>query len=143
MFPVSVRKSDDTLRYRCQTRDGRLAVGGIPSEMGGKIVASAVFLDLGITDAITDKHRKYPVSVTIPVKLAEDIAPGSQDLLGKTIEVSDQRKSQLLGVAESMECKESVSLMEKTEKSELWLLNCGSGEFLKVRCSKDKCYVEQ
>jgi hypothetical protein len=35
--------------------------------MGGKIIASAVFLDFGIVDAITDKHREYPASYVIPV----------------------------------------------------------------------------
>jgi hypothetical protein len=64
---VSVRKSDDDLKYDCKSEDGRTAFGSIPSEMGGKIVASAVFIDLGITDAITDKHRKYPVSYVIPM----------------------------------------------------------------------------
>ncbi len=65
---VLVRKSDDALKYQCETEDGREAVGAIPSEMGAKIVASAVFLDLGITDAITDKHRKYPLSFVVPIK---------------------------------------------------------------------------
>lgn len=65
---VSVRKSDDSLKYRAETADGRSAVGSIPSTMGAKIIASAVFLDFGITDAITDKHRKYPASYVIPVK---------------------------------------------------------------------------
>ncbi len=65
---VSIRRSDDTLKYECETADGRKAVGGIPSEMGGKIIASAVFLDFGIVDAITDKHRKYPASFVIPIK---------------------------------------------------------------------------
>ncbi|MDX2411401.1 MAG: SHOCT domain-containing protein [Woeseiaceae bacterium] len=64
---VSVRKSDDALKYQCETKDGREAVGSIESEMGAKIVASAVFLDFGITDAITDKHRKYVASYVIPV----------------------------------------------------------------------------
>lgn len=64
---VSIRKSDDALRYECQTEDGRKAVGSIPSTMGAKIVASAVFIDFGITDAITDKHRKYPASYVVPV----------------------------------------------------------------------------
>ena len=64
---VSVRKSDDVLKYECETMDGRKAFGSIPSHMGGKIIASAVFLDLGITDAITDKHREYPVSFVIPI----------------------------------------------------------------------------
>ncbi len=64
---VSIRKSDDALKYDCETTDGREAVGSIESEMGAKIVASAVFLDFGITDAITDKHRKYTPSFVIPV----------------------------------------------------------------------------
>jgi hypothetical protein len=64
---VSIRKSDDDLKYDCKCEDGRTAFGSIPSEMGGKIVASAVFIDFGITDAITDKHRKYPPSYVIPM----------------------------------------------------------------------------
>lgn len=64
---ASVRRSDDALRISCETSDGRKAVSTIESEMGAEIVASAVFLDLGITDAITDKHRKYAPSLVIPV----------------------------------------------------------------------------
>jgi hypothetical protein len=63
-----VRRSDDDLKYTCKTSDGREAFGGIPSTIGAKIVASAVFLDFGITDAITDKHREYPSSFVIPIK---------------------------------------------------------------------------
>ena len=65
---VSVRKSDDVLKYECETVDGRKAAGAIPSTMGGKIVASAIFLDFGIVDAITDKHRQYPASFVIPIQ---------------------------------------------------------------------------
>ena len=65
---LSVRKSDDVLRYNAKTSDGRTATGAIPSKMGGKIVASAVFIDFGIVDAITDKHREYPDSYVIPIK---------------------------------------------------------------------------
>jgi len=36
--------------------------------MGGKIIASAVFLDFGIVDSITDKHREYPPSFVIPIR---------------------------------------------------------------------------
>lgn len=63
-----IRRSDDNLVLRCTTEDGRDGFASVPSTMGGKIVASAVFLDLGITDAITDKHREYPASFVIPVK---------------------------------------------------------------------------
>lgn len=65
---VFVRRSDDSLRYDCRTEDGRTAIGMIESKIGAKIVASAVFLDFGITDAITDKHREYPESYVIPIK---------------------------------------------------------------------------
>jgi hypothetical protein len=68
---VSVRKSDDALRYDCESEDGRKAFGSITSEMGGKIIASAVFIDFGITDAITDKHRKYADSYVIPLPKAK------------------------------------------------------------------------
>jgi len=64
---ISIRKSDDALKYDCQTEDGREAVGTIASTMGGKIIASAIFLDLGIVDSITDKHRQYPASFVIPI----------------------------------------------------------------------------
>ena len=65
---ASVRRSDDPLKYECQTSDGREAFGSIASTVGAKIVASAVFIDFGITDAITDKHREYAASYVIPVK---------------------------------------------------------------------------
>ena len=63
-----VRRSDDNLLLQCETEDGREANASVPSTVGGKIVASAVFLDFGITDAITDKHREYPASFVIPIK---------------------------------------------------------------------------
>lgn len=64
---VFVRRSDDVLKYKCETTDGRESVGAIPSKIGAKIVASAIFLDFGIVDAITDKHREYPASYVVPV----------------------------------------------------------------------------
>ena len=68
---VMIRRSDDDLRYECMTADGREVTGSIKSEMeGGKMAASVVFWDLGITDAITDKHRKYAGEVIIPVPVA-------------------------------------------------------------------------
>jgi len=65
---ISIRRSDDGLKYDCETEDGRKVFGQINSTVGAKIVASAVFLDFGIVDAITDKHRKYPQSYVIPIK---------------------------------------------------------------------------
>lgn len=65
---VMVRRSDDNLIFTCETEDGRKATTSTASTLGAKIVASAVFLDLGIVDAITDKHREYPSSFVIPIK---------------------------------------------------------------------------
>jgi hypothetical protein len=63
-----IRRSDDSLQYDCLTADGRQAVGAIRSEIEAeKIGASVLFLDLGITDAITDKHRRYADNVVVPV----------------------------------------------------------------------------
>ena len=64
----SIRRSDDILRYNCKTDEGKTGIGGIASSMeGAKLGASVLFFDLGITDAITDKHRTYAPSFTIPV----------------------------------------------------------------------------
>ena len=64
-----VRRSDDALRFDCESENGKKGYGSIPSGMeGGKMAASVVFFDLGITDAITDKSRIYPPSYVIPVK---------------------------------------------------------------------------
>ena len=65
---VMIRRSDDALVYDCTTADGRKAVGSLRSEVEGeKMAASIIFWDLGITDAITDKHRTYQGNVVIPV----------------------------------------------------------------------------
>jgi hypothetical protein len=70
---VMIRRSDDALNYDCATADGRQAEGSIASEMeGGKMAASVIFWDLGITDSITDKHRTYQGNVVIPVPPKED-----------------------------------------------------------------------
>ena len=63
-----IRRSDDNLILRGETEDGRRGLASVPSTMGGKIVAGAVFFDFGIADAITDKHREYPASFVMPVK---------------------------------------------------------------------------
>ena len=63
-----IRRSDDILRYNCTTDSGKTGTGGIASSIeGAKLGASVLFFDLGITDAITDKHRIYAASFVIPV----------------------------------------------------------------------------
>ena len=65
---VSIRRSDDALRYNCTTDSGKKGVGSIKSEMeGAKLGASVLFFDLAITDSIADKHRTYASSYVIPV----------------------------------------------------------------------------
>ena len=81
---TQIRRSDDGLRYDATTDDGRTASGLIPSTMGGKIVASAVFLDFGIVDAITDKHRQYPASFVIPVNKTAVKRENSDDKVKQT-----------------------------------------------------------
>lgn len=64
-----IRRSDDPLKYDCETDDGGEAFGSIASSIdAAKMGASVVIWDLGITDAITDKAREYPVNFVIPVK---------------------------------------------------------------------------
>jgi hypothetical protein len=80
---VMIRRSDDALNYDCETEDGREASGSIRSEVEGeKVAASVIFWDLGITDAITDKHRTYQGNITIPVPAKakeESPAPEAHD----------------------------------------------------------------
>lgn len=64
---VMIRRSDDSLIYDCDLSDGRRVTGAVESEIEGeKLGASVVFFDLGITDAITDKHRTYQGNIVIP-----------------------------------------------------------------------------
>jgi hypothetical protein len=72
---VMIRRSDDALIYRCTTENGDKALGSITSEYEpGKFAASIIFWDLGITDAITDKHRTYQGNIVLPVSKSENIA---------------------------------------------------------------------
>ncbi len=65
----NVRRSDDPLKYDCDSNNGKRGIGSIPSTIeGAKLGASVLFIDLGITDAITDKHRTYPKSYVIPLR---------------------------------------------------------------------------
>ena len=64
----NIRRSDDNLRFDCTTDGGKKGFGNISSSIeGAKLGASVLFFDLGITDAITDKHRTYAQSFVIPV----------------------------------------------------------------------------
>ena len=61
-----IRRSDDTLHISCTSPRGKTVTAAIRSEMeGAKLGASVLFFDLGITDAITDKHRIYQSQVLL------------------------------------------------------------------------------
>ena len=62
---VYIRRSDDHLKISCRIEGASQPIQSVPSRLGGKIVASAVFLDFGIVDAITDKHREYPAQIVL------------------------------------------------------------------------------
>ena len=40
-------------------------------------------------------------------------------------------------------CEEYVSLQSASEESETWMLGCGNGESLTVRCFDEACYVKE
>ena len=61
---VQVRRSDDVLHYDCTNAAGLTAKGDIPSRMGGKIVASAVFPDFGIVDSTRPWRSPLGFAVT-------------------------------------------------------------------------------
>ena len=62
---VLIRRSDDVLKVECQDASGKQHRESVASSIGMKMAMSVAFLDLGITDAITDKHRSYPQQVLI------------------------------------------------------------------------------
>ena len=64
---VPIRRSDDVLHIECEDEQGERHNESVNSRMGGKIVASAVFLDFGIVDSITDKHREYPEQIILQI----------------------------------------------------------------------------
>ena len=146
-----IRRSDDALKYSCTTDDGRTTEGSIDSTVGAKIVASAVFLDLGITDAITDKHRDYPRSFVIPIEPIDSSNTSSTlpATSGKDESKSDgsmyqpQYLDQVKGVASAMVCEESVSFLKEKAGTESWLLGCGDKESLLVKCTDGTCMVAQ
>jgi hypothetical protein len=52
-----IRRSDDNLVLRCTTEDGRDGFASVPSTMGGKIVASAVYKTFGLKNQCNESKR--------------------------------------------------------------------------------------
>lgn len=133
-----IRRSDDTLRYNCETEEGRESVGAIESTVGAKIVASAVFIDFGITDAITDKHREYPSSYVIPVKNNKSVKRSSETASRASSRAVPEAVST---IAEAMMCTESSAFDRADGDKAYWTLQCGDGESLVVTCVQGTCYA--
>lgn len=107
---VMIRRSDDDLSYDCTTKDGREASGLIRSEMeGGKMAASVIFWDLGITDAITDKHRTYQGNVVIPVQPREDAALDASKGSSGSSQSADATVEERLKQLESLKNQELIT----------------------------------
>ena len=70
-----IRRSDDLLRVECSNSEGKRYLMTAKSRIGAKIIASAVFLDFGIVDAITDMHREYPEQVLVDCDIPQSEAP--------------------------------------------------------------------
>ena len=146
-----IRRSDDALKYSCTTDDGRSAVGSIDSTVGAKIVASAVFIDFGITDAITDKHRDYPRSFVIPIEPRDatensPAVPADTRLHKSKTDGSEYQAryfEQVKGIANAMACEDSTSFLKEDAGTETWLLDCGDKESLLIKCSDETCMVAQ
>jgi len=153
---VSVRKSDDSLKYRCKTDDGREVSGAITSEMGGKIIASAVFLDFGITDAITDKHRKYAESYVVPIRsetrhqaapVETSNAPAAPTA---TVPQTGLEPPSPLGkneftamqMAKAIGC-DSAKIISATGSTETYQTACPGGQYKLIQCEFTNCRIMQ
>ncbi|MFL2547255.1 MAG: SHOCT domain-containing protein, partial [Candidatus Rariloculaceae bacterium] len=88
---------------------GRDAAGSIASVMGGKIVASAVFIDFGITDAITDMHRQYAASFVIPIEPRED------DPAAAAAQASSEPRSNLYSDLETLDDLRARGILTEAE----------------------------
>ena len=63
-----VRRARSALNYECITDSKKATAGSIPSTIETeKLAVSILFLDLGITDSITEKARSYPLNNVIPL----------------------------------------------------------------------------
>ena len=108
---ILIRRSDDALNYNCSTEDGKEVSGSIRSEMeGAKMAASVVFLDLGITDAITDKHRTYQGNIVIPVN------PQDGDFVSNTYSSGDSKDTNTDHVASISNRDDEESTQAKSYK---------------------------
>lgn len=140
---VMIRRSDDSLVFECETEDGRKATGFIRSEMeGGKLAASVVFFDLGITDAITDKHRTYQGNIVIPVA-GKGAVIGQEPVVAPEFEIAGAAKSGSYDIAAAKlvnldVCEKPVFVL-KEASAEIYKTRCQDGNVGVIQCQEGKC----
>lgn len=109
--------------------DGAGGAGMAGNVLLGGFVGAAV--DAG-TGAM---HSHKPNPLVVNLARLEDVATAAD---------SEQKPATLEGaqrIAESMECKQSIELESRGSESETWVLQCGDGESLNVRCFGADCYI--
>jgi hypothetical protein len=142
---VMIRRSDDALIYDCESEDGRKADGSIVSEMeGAKLMASVVFFDLGITDAITDKHRTYQGNIVIPLAPKK---PSLESVASSASQTNQPHQKEATGkyqvTAEKLSddhgC-ESPSILTQNPPVEMYQTIC-SGNHYVIKCEWNNCKI--
>lgn len=92
-------------------------------------IAPRMYLDGSPANQSNESHANSTVSSSI----TQDVTPKPSD---------PKYASRAEEIAEAMMCSESLSLKTKSEESELWILQCGDGETLEVRCFEEQCYLK-
>lgn len=92
----------------------------------------------------TSVQKKCGIQSRSPEEIMRDAdEEAKQDAKQEVKDAGAKHKNEVAELANAMECKEAVSLQEVTEESETWILQCGDGESLTIRCFDGDCYVKQ
>jgi cell division protein FtsN len=84
----------------------------------------------------------------ITAKSPEQIVKESEDkekseAKAQANEAGARYKDEVVEIANSTGCKEAFSLQEVTKESETWILQCGNGKSLTIRCADGACDVKK
>jgi hypothetical protein len=75
------------------------------------------------------------------------VAAAQKDEKDEAVSVIEEHEakhvSDVKRIAESLNCRELVSLKEVTETTEKWAIGCKAGETVEVICQEDTCYVRE
>ena len=93
-----------------------------------------------IADVSSEEYKPI-VPEGVDPQEADEVA--NSEANAKVQEAGFQHKSEAIKVATAMECTVGLSLQQVTRESETWMLDCGDGESLTVKCFDDTCYIKQ